>query len=185
MKTIRETAARTLTWTLAKDIYELRSGVDVVATLRRQMGSRFLGETAEGRWTFKRTGFLRPKVTARVENDSTDLATLSFSGSGGRLDFPDGRSYLWTASRAEWMLKNPDGELLVQMKSAGTAGKLSGEVVIAPAALALHELSLLLLLSWYVLVLQAQYMDITGGEALMVWMLLGAFTGTGDSSFGG
>ena len=89
MKSIREAAARTLTWKLMKDTYELRSGAELFATLRWQKGSLFLGEAAEGRWTFKRMGFLRPKVTVRSENSSTDLATLAFSGSGGRLEFPD------------------------------------------------------------------------------------------------
>src|SRR5260370_2828464 len=162
MKSIREDAGRALTWKLTKDSYELRSGAEVFATLRWQKGSLFLGEAAEGRWTFKRTGFLRPKVTVRPENSSTDMATLAFSGSGGRLAFPDGRTYLWTAKQAEWSLKDATGELLVQMKSMGTPGNLSGEVVLTLAALALPELSFLILLSWYVLVLQSK--DVVEGE---------------------
>ena len=175
MKCIHEAAARTLTWKLMKDAYELRSGANLFATLRWQKGSLFLGEAAEGRWTFKRMGFLRPKVTVRSENSSTDLATLAFSGSGGRLEFPDDRTYLWTASRAEWSLKDAAGELLVQMKSMGTPGNLSGEVVLAPGALGLPDLSFLILLSWYVLVLQSK--DLAEGEALMVGALVGVFAG--------
>jgi hypothetical protein len=177
MKSIREAAAQNLTWKLTKDTYELRSGADLVASLRWQKGSLFLGEAAEGRWTFKRTGFLRPKVTVRPENSSTDLATLGFSGSGGRLEFPDGRTYLWTASRAEWSLKNGGGEHLVRMKSMGTRGNLSGEVVLAPGALGLSDLSFLILLSWYVLVLQSK--DVAKGEELMVGLLMGVFAGSG------
>jgi hypothetical protein len=57
MKSIREAASQKLTWNLARDTYELRSATDLVAALKWQKGmSLFAGETADGRWTFKRTG---------------------------------------------------------------------------------------------------------------------------------
>ena len=61
------------------------------------------------------------------------------------------------------------------MKSMGTPGNLSGEVVLAPGALGLPDLSFLILLSWYVLVLQSK--DVAEGEALMVGVLVGVFAG--------
>jgi len=176
MKSIREAARRALTWKLMNDTYELRSGPDLVATLRWQKGSLFLGEAVEGRWTFKRAGFLRPKVTVRLENSPTNLATLGFSGSGGRLEVTDGRAYFWTAARAEWSIKDAAGNVLIQMKSTGAPGNLSGEVELTPAALALPEVSFLILLSWYVLVWQST--DLAVGEAAMVGSLVGLFAGS-------
>jgi hypothetical protein len=61
------------------------------------------------------------------------------------------------------------------MKSMGTPGNLSGEVVLALGALGLPDLSFLILLSWYVLVLQSK--DVAEGEALMVGVLVGVFAG--------
>ena len=71
MRPIPEVADQPLRWTqpaLLQRQYALCAGDKVVATLRWQkpFGSLALAELAGGVWTFKRSGFLSPKVTVRV-----------------------------------------------------------------------------------------------------------------------
>ena len=67
MKNVRDFAGSDdLTWTQPKALkqaFELRAGEDVVGTLefRNSFGSFATGESADGRWTFKRQGFFRPR----------------------------------------------------------------------------------------------------------------------------
>jgi hypothetical protein len=162
MKTIREVGLDKLTWARKGDRHELRAGKDLVATLQLLKGaSLFLGEAADGQWTFKRTGWLCPKVTVRRKDDTTDVITFTPS-TGGALEFPDGRRYFWASTQRgpfpsppqEWSFKDTDGDVLVWMNLTGTAPvTLSAEVTVSRAALALPDLSLLTLLGWYVLVL--------------------------------
>ena len=167
MKSIHEVAPRNLLWKLNKDTYELRAGADLLAIMQWQKGvSLYLGEAAEGRWSFKRTGIFRTKLTVRAENSSKDLATLGVSGASGSLELSDGRKYLGTGSRGEWSFKDPAGVLLIQIKSTGTIENHGGEVVLSPTVLTLPEASLLILFGWYMLVLQAK--DTAEDEAAAV-----------------
>jgi hypothetical protein len=167
MKTIREAAARKLSWRLAKDTYELRSGHDLLATLRILKGrTLFLAEAAEGRWTFKRTGFFRVTVTVRLENSSTELAMLRVSGSAGTLELSNGGKFHWTASHREWSFNDETGKLLVGINSKGNSRNLSGEVELAPAVLALPDASLLVLLGWYCLILLASEEEAVAGALI-------------------
>jgi hypothetical protein len=157
MKSIHEVASRSLLWKVVNDTYELRAGADLLAIMKWQKGvSLYMGEAAEGRWSFKRTGIFRTKLTVRPENSSKDLATLGVSGAGGSLDLPDGRKYVCTGGRGEWSFKDSGGELLIQIKSMVTIENLGGEVVLSRTVLSLPEASLLVLFGWYVLVLQAK-----------------------------
>ncbi len=56
--------------------YELRAGEALVAELDflKAFGTLARGRAASGAWTFKRTGFLSPVVTARSEGGSEDCA---------------------------------------------------------------------------------------------------------------
>jgi hypothetical protein len=55
-----------------------------IATLSwaKSWGSLATGESAEGEWTFKRIGFLRPRVTVRETGSDADLAVFSISWTG-------------------------------------------------------------------------------------------------------
>jgi hypothetical protein len=157
---IRQAGVRKLTWALADGRYELRAGAEIVATLKWQKGmSLFAGDAAEGQWTFKRTGWLRPRVTVRRKDDATDLVTFTPTR-GGALEFPEGFSF-----------KDANGEALVQMRLTRTAPVcLGAEVTLSPAALVLPDVSLLALLGWYVLVL-ASNDDAEGAAALLMTMM--------------
>jgi hypothetical protein len=173
MKRIRDLDSRSLAWKLANDAYELRAGTELVATLQWQKGvSLYRAEAAEGRWTFKRTGIFRTKVTVRREHSSTDLVTLKLSEGAEILKLSDGRECEWTVDRSAWLLKSASGEFLIQMKSEGDGENLVGEVMVSTAVTSLPEISLLILFGWYVLVLQAkEAAEDDGGELFPLLML--------------
>ena len=113
-------------------------------------------------------------MTVRKENSATDLVTFAPTA-GGTLEFPSGRKYLWTATQHEWSFKEANGEVVIHIKLTGQrAGNLSGEVALSPAALVLPEVSLLLLLAWYVLVLASK--DATEGMAALQGVLAGVMS---------
>jgi hypothetical protein len=183
MKVIREVTDRPLQWTqpaLLKREYELHAGDEVVATLRWQktFGSLALAETAEGAWTFKRSGFLRPKVTVRVPGSESETAVFNPSWGGeGTLRFSDGRCYLWQHAsfwRSEWVFANEAGEPLAHFKATLEASaavvfcKHAAEVKFEPRAAAVPDLSLLTVLGWYLMVLMSD--DAAGATTTLLVM---------------
>ena len=162
MRSIREAGDQGLQWSsisLWQHRFALHAAGDVVARLRweKTFGSLAVAETAEGSWTFKRRGFLRPSVTIRVPGADEDLATLSvhFRGEGSLLA-PDGRVYQWTKAsfwRSSWTWTDAGGQPLVHFEPVLL--KRSAAVKLEPAALPLHDLPLLVCLGWYLMVLMA------------------------------
>ncbi|MGQ9918445.1 MAG: hypothetical protein ACUVS7_13585 [Bryobacteraceae bacterium] len=140
--------------------YELRAGDNVVAELDflKAFGTLARGRAATGAWTFKRTGFLSPIVTARREGESEDCAFYhpNFSASQGQLRLGSGEAFefrlagIWT--RSAILIDNDRREVFrVHLKGEPQAGA-TVEVRLAETP----GLELLLLLCWHVLVLQMQ-----------------------------
>lgn len=140
--------------------YELRSGDDVLAGLEflKIFGTLARGRTAEQSWTFKRAGFLSPIVTARVEGGTQECAVFhpDFSGSHGQIRLAGGENFefrlagVW--SRHALLVDDSRREVFrIHLKGDAALG--------ATVEVRLPEtpaLALLLLLTWYVLVLQMQ-----------------------------
>lgn len=161
MRSLSDAGACQLVWTPVKGrLFELRAGSEVLAALRweKMVGSLATGQAADGSWTFKRGGFLRPYVTVRVAQSAADLAVLHHGARGeGRLQFGDGRWFFWKPThrrRGEMAFADGQDKTLICFRPAGSLVKFEVEVQIAPAALRLPELSLLALLGFYRLALQ-------------------------------
>ena len=180
MKALQEVAEQQeMTWTKTKSKgvfkpeYELRAGNDVLATLRwkEAFGSLAEGETTSGRWTFKRCGFFRPRVTVRPAGQDVDAAVFiltQWDGSG-LVEFPDGRKFRWFRTSfwsATYTFAELHGATLLQFDPnwLGTSAKLE----IKPAAKSLPELSLLALLGWYLLILMNQDSSAAAAGAVVV-----------------
>lgn len=140
--------------------YELRAGEDLIAELDflKAFGTLARGRAGERSWTFKRAGFLSPIVTARVEGAGDDCAIYhpNFSSSQGQLRLADGRNFelrlggVW--SRQALLVDNERREVFrIHLKGDPSLG--STVEVRLPGT---PEIELLLLLAWYVLVLQMQ-----------------------------
>jgi hypothetical protein len=134
--------------------YELRSGEELVATLRFRgfSGTLAIAQSADGCWTFKWAGFFQNHVTVRACDSETDLAVFknnTWKG-GGTLILPDGREYLLTSNfwQTEYGYKTTEGEPLVNFKTKGLLHQ-STEVEILPVGENLPELPWMILLGLY------------------------------------
>ena len=173
MKSIRDVVGEDLFWAQThalKHEYELRAGDGVVATLRwqKRFGSLALGEAAEGAWTFKRGGFLRPHVTIREANSGIEVARFEAGWLGGGtielhgVTLRFGTSNFWGSEQA-WT--NASDEHLIYFKDRSSLLKSRARVTIEPSAASTPELSLLVLLGWYVTILTAEGEAIVAGGA--------------------
>ena len=163
MRRISDVIDRPLIWaqpSARRRAYELRAGEELVATLRRGRGSVAAAEVAEGRWTFERAGFWRPRVTARPAGSDTAWASFDAGwAGGGTLDVSGGRRFEWAAANlwhTHWSWREPGGGPLVRFRSRQGLVTIEGRVEVEPAAATLPELALLVPLGWYLLLLLAQ-----------------------------
>ena len=164
MKAIREFAGQPLMWVQPKAMkqqFELRCGDEVLAVMQWQNSWRSgaAAETAEGSWSYKRQGF-RQQVSIETNRADFPVPTLSRRWTGSAtLSFPDGHTYHWKRN-GFWGIKRawttPEGTLLVAFKTKYGFMKTGGEVEIDPFAASLPELSLLMSLGWYLMVMEAR-----------------------------
>ncbi|MBV9848534.1 MAG: hypothetical protein JO250_02485 [Armatimonadetes bacterium] len=164
MTTTDDPTAQTLTWVKPSPLhgrYELREGEDVRATLQRRsaFGTLADAEAAEGRWTFKRVGFLPPRVTVRDAGANTEAAVFQVHWDGsGELTLNDGRRFMWQAANfwhSQWTWTDAEGTPLLHFRPVHLSWHEQAQVEVSPAALVLPECSLLALLGWYLTLLRA------------------------------
>jgi hypothetical protein len=142
--------------------YELVSGTDVVGGLRWEsmFGSLATAETADAAWTFKRAGFMSPRVTVRVPGSDSDLAVLRVGLKGdGLLHGPERRNYQWQRTsfwRSEWAFATETGRLLVGFDPDFSLLKHAATVKLEPEALQVPDLPLLVTLGWYLMLLLSE-----------------------------
>jgi len=145
----------------AKRSYELRSGTNVVGRMRwpQTFGSLAEAEFGDDHWTFKRGGFLRPRVTVRSQGANEDSAVLELSfGGGGLLRIRDGRCLRWIRQgfwSQRFAFADEKGVELVLIEPKFGIMRRSGAVRTAREASSLRELALLILVGWYVTMLIA------------------------------
>lgn len=165
MKKISELARSPMTWVQTRAMahdYELHGEGELLATLRWQKagGTLAQGEADVEKWTFKRTGFLRPKVSVRPLGREVDLGVYSPDfWRDGTLQLHDGRRFLWKHTsfwRSEWAFTTDAEFPIVTFRSKHQLLKAGAEVEIDAAHRNHPDLALLVLLGWYLMVLMAQ-----------------------------
>lgn len=172
MKPVAEFAGNTLTWVQHKALersYELRYGGEIVASLRfeKAFGSLATAKSVDGAWTFKREGFLKPRVTVRTPGSEANLAVFhqNISG-GGILQFQDGRRYLWRCTSfwgSEWAFLTAEEHRLVQFRLNASLFRSGAQTSILASA---ADASLLAALGWYLLVLTAEETAVTAAAVM-------------------
>lgn len=111
--------------------FELRFEGAVYATLtfRSAFGTLAVAETGEGRWSFKRIGFLQPRVTVRILDQPLNLAVYQPKLLGeGLLTFHDGRSLAWRPGNfwaTEWGFIDDRGAMIMKFHTGVEQEKLS------------------------------------------------------------
>lgn len=170
MKPIGDFAALQLQWDESPEVkqrYDLRTGDELLATLAFERRTLANAECAAGRWTFKREGFWRPQVTIREIGSESNLAVFRpHLGGGGELSAGDGEPYHFKSANfwsTEWIWQHQDRTLVAYKRGDGFGMKAG--VDIAPEARQLPQLSLLVVLGWYLMVLFAQDVAVQSGAA--------------------
>ncbi len=87
-------------------------------SFRSSSGTLALTESAYGNWTFKRIGFMNPRITIRSEGLEENLAEYKSNLWGhGVLTFKDGRSYAWKPSNfwgTAWGFNDAEAQTLLR-----------------------------------------------------------------------
>jgi hypothetical protein len=113
-----------------------------------------VAEAAAGRWTFRRAGFWHARVIVSLAGSDSAVAVFTARWMGtGTLELSAGRQVHWSAAHA-WQAD--DGTPLVEFTGRQTLIKLEGTVALTPAAVGRPDLALLVLLGWYLVVLQVR-----------------------------
>jgi len=162
VKQTNEIIGREAKWTqpsMMEHRYELVVDDDVAATLefRSAFGSFATARSADGAWTFKRSGFWKPRATVRVEGADTDLATFHNHSwhHGGTLELPDGRALSANTNfwETRYEFRDAQGTPLVTYRDFAGLLRLSATVEVHEAARGLAELPWLVPFGGYLAIL--------------------------------
>ncbi len=178
MNRISDLARQSLDWLQPKTLehhYELQAGPAQLATLtfHSAWGTLATAETADGTWTFKRVGFMNPRVTVRVAGSPDNLAVYQpkFWGDG-TLTFADGTAFRWQPTNfwaSQWAFTGAGDTPLIRFKSGTERQRLSDVfktqaiVEIEPNESIKPFMPLLVALGMYLLILHQQ--DAAGAVA--------------------
>jgi hypothetical protein len=167
MKSLSEVGAAELYWMqpTMKRSFELRAEDDLFATLRFEtaFGSLATARSTAEVWTFKRVGFFKPQVTARVQGAEDNLMVYrpQWAGAEGVLEFADGETYVWKLANfwaTQYQIVDAEGNPLIgytsKIDNLSDLIKDQARVDIAPQAQGQDKLALLLLMGWYLIILQ-------------------------------
>src|SRR5215472_10520854 len=120
--------------------YQLGHEAETVATLKfeKSCGSLATGVFGADQWTFKRSGFLSPRVSIRKAGSEIDHAifTPSWTGSGWAA-FDTGRRYHLRATNfwaTEWAFEAEDGSQLVVLTGPHGRFKQGGDIHVGASA---------------------------------------------------
>ena len=141
--------------------HELKSGEDVYAALKwmKTFGSLAEATTADGRYTLKRGGFVRPFVTVRDVAYDNEIAVLRIGLLGhGTIEFSNGRTItvlstsFWSYA---WDLVSEGGQLLCRIKKRVKIGTNSADVTISKEVRKDRDLLVMIIACWYAMVLMS------------------------------
>jgi hypothetical protein len=173
MKSARELISAILKWeqpSAHKYEFELHADGQLAATLRfrSEFGTFAAAESADGCWTFKRTGFWHPQVSVRACGSDEDIAIFkphTWQG-GGTLELSGGRKLLASTNfwQNDYQIKTEDDVPLIHFKTSGIV-HMSAECEITPEAAAWPELTWLVPFSWYLWLLSCLDSAAAGGVA--------------------
>jgi hypothetical protein len=161
MKKIKDYLNSGLKWvepSMIKKEYELRSGEEAIAFLkfRSSFGTMATGESGDGCWTFKRTGFFKTKITIRKSESETEVGTF-INGNwndGGTLEVTDGRKLFFTTNfwNTKLDLKDENENVLMTYHTKGLL-KTTAELEISKTAERIYGLPWIIMLGWYLIIM--------------------------------
>ena len=137
-----------ISWTRG---YELKLNGEVVGKLERPSYwcSKFLAETQDGRWIFRRGGFLGTGAEILDAASEQPIAVLKsgWGGGGGTLTFADGQTYHLECKgwwRPVWTVIAESGQPVLRLHTREKTVELPAAAVVPGS-----RLSLLTMFAWY------------------------------------
>ncbi len=155
--------ASKLTWVYPEaghPAFVLRADGEEIGWLRFEKDSEVRSSAAlEGRrWTFERTAARYPCVAIRAEPFETAIAQFTPCVTGGGLvAFTDGRRYCWTREHiwsTNWCFRCKENKSAVCVSQETGSLTAGGRVIVCPDAGRLAETPILVLLAWYLRVME-------------------------------
>lgn len=169
MKPINSFKGEHLSWVQPKAIkheYQLMNQNDIFARLNfpKSFGTLAEAECAETKWTFKRVGFLHTSVTMREEGKPENAGVFKPAGWGSRglFEFARGKKFEWKLENfwgTKFEIIDSSGNPIIKFHSGKDDSNLSdifktqSRVTFAEQARDIPELSLLILVGWYLIVM--------------------------------
>ena len=136
------------------------AGDDAVGHLAWAAGRSSLatGETVAGKWTIKRLGFLSPKVLIRDAATGKDVGALELHWRSSQFRLQNGHTYRLTHKGRlipTWEFQDQNGARTVHIEAVREETKLAGGLVsVAAGATTNPDITLLLLVGWYFVVME-------------------------------
>lgn len=133
----------------------------VYATIqfRKTTGSLATGKTSEGEWTFKRVGFFKPRISVRPVSLKTPVAFFQRA----RLQFGGGLVLRWNPTRGpdkERRFEDLDGRTVVRLQPDFIGRAYEASIAIDAVRAPGVELSIAVLMAWYIVLLLQRQKDI-------------------------
>jgi len=160
--TLEQAVGQELEWRqpeVLRRFYQLTQDGREIAMLRFESscGSLATGQCGQTQWTFKRTGFLSPKISVREAGSEANLALFSPGWMGaGCVVFNSGRRYHLRHTNfwgTEWAFEAEDGTAAITLSGHQGFFKQGGAASVTQSAAGLPETPVMLLLIWYLRVL--------------------------------
>lgn len=168
MESLKNAFDKNLTWIQPKAMlqyFELRSHNDLYGSVNfpKAIGSLAEAEASDGKWTFKRVGFFNTKITVRKHGEEKDIAVFkpNLMATSGTLQFDNGKIFHWSTSNfwaSKFEINDSNNETIVAFKSGVEDQKLTdwfktqARVEISKEKINVEELSILILIGWYLII---------------------------------
>lgn len=173
MITLDHHAPSTLEWrqeSAMERFYELKGGDTTYVTLRFQkiFGSLAEAESGSAKWTFKRAGFVSPRVGARLAGTEDDIAIYvpKWTGTSGEITLTSGEKLNFKSLGfwgRRWALESGSGELLIEFANQGGLRAVA-EMSVKEPARKRQDLAFLASFCWYILLLHMQDSAVVAGS---------------------
>jgi hypothetical protein len=168
MKSLKDVQDKTLNWVQPKamhQFFELRDQNELFGTIffPKSVGSLAEAEAFDGKWTFKRVGFFNTQITIRKFGEENNIAVFkpNLMATSGTIHFNSGNIFQWHTSNfwgSKFEFKDSKNETIIVFKSGTEEQKLKdwfktqARVEIIRDKINLEELSLLILIGWYLII---------------------------------
>lgn len=164
MRSLLSVTSAPLIWhqpKLMEPAFDLKYSEEVLASLKfkNSFGSLAIGKVAEGEWSFKRQGFLKTYVTVRASGKEDNVAVFHNNtwSEGGTLEFANGKKFQANSNfwHSKFEFTDEDGNPIIRFTNIG-GFKLHAEMEILAPARSLPEMPWMVLLGWYLTVMNSR-----------------------------